>query len=74
MLDNRFPSLEEMAIQAWKDRVFNFLILPFSVTFAISGFVKRSYYKAFHLLFFTFPKVPFTILNLIWTRRVVKII
>jgi hypothetical protein len=59
MLDNRFPSLEEMAIQAWKDRFFNFLILPFSVTFAVSDLVKRSYYKAFHLLFFYLSKGTF---------------
>jgi hypothetical protein len=59
MLEDRFPSLEEMAIQAWKDRFFNFIILPFSLTFAIFGSVKRSYYKTFNLLFFYLSKGTF---------------
>ncbi len=59
MLDDRFPSLEEMAIQVWKDRFSNFLILPFRVPFVITRSVKRSYYRTFHLLFFYLSKGTF---------------
>jgi hypothetical protein len=59
MLDDRLPSLEEMAIQVWKDRFLNFLFLPFSVPLYISSLVNRSYYKTIHLLFFYLSKGTF---------------
>jgi hypothetical protein len=59
MRNDRFPSLGELAIQAWKDHSFNYLTLPFKAVFAISRLIKRSYYEVFSLLFFYLSKDTF---------------
>ncbi len=51
MRDNPFPSLGGMAINAWKERFFNFLTLPFKASFAISSLIKQSYYEVLYRLF-----------------------
>jgi hypothetical protein len=52
MEDDRFPSIGQLAIQAWEDRFFNILTLPSIATLAISSLVKQSYYEVYDLLFF----------------------
>ena len=59
MRNNRFPSLGELAIQAWKDHSFNVLTLPFKAALAVSSLIKRSYYEVFYLLFFYLSKGTF---------------
>jgi hypothetical protein len=59
MRNDRFPSLGELAIQAWKDHSFNLFTLPFTAVFAISSLIKRSYYEVFYLLFFYLSKGTF---------------
>ena len=59
MRDDRYPSLGEMVIYAWKDRFFNIITLPFIAAFVISHLIKRSYYEVYDLLFFYLTKGTF---------------
>ncbi len=56
MQDDRFLSLQEMAMNEWKDHFSNLFTLPFKAAFAISNWIKRLCYEAFYLLFFYLAK------------------